>query len=501
MPPVGVGIDLGAVLTKGVALKLLEDGTVAILEAYAVPTADLKSRAVMTEALAKHRPNILISPALSISTSHPEAFLGRSQVPLPADTGEITASEVRRLVMDGSIPAPSGINIKEDLWDVRIIKLYRRTADVEQYGKKFADAAVVRVTKPAVEARSAPVKPLTVSSFEPVLLAVLNACARCAAPSRGGTDLIVDMGLRQFGAVLVAEGEPLRTATASLGDLAETVERLARLEPGKAEQAIMKADMVATDPVNSAIRDAITKAFAQIAESLGIAGENPSIRPSRGILCGGLAPLGGMAKLASPALGCMTEVLSQPDRIRTTAALPVPFPLLAGAFGAALRSAGAASSKLAPMKQAAPKKRKAARAEPAWTGWKWVAAGALALAALVPTGMVLKSQSQALSAARRDWLLLEPDSSELGRQARMIRRYASLTGSGALSLMPWGEVIMEMANRMPAGVYVTTISANRDRLLVGGRVEGILSVQMKKISERMRQAPVMKRHGLAPPEF
>jgi len=501
MPMTGVGIDLGAVLTKGVALRMSEDGTATILEALAVPTADIKARTRMAKALAGHRPNFIMRPIMSVCTSHPEAYLSRVQIPLPSDTREITADEIRDMVLDGSVSTPAGINMKDDLWDVRIVRMFRRTADVEQYGKKFAEAVAVRVTKPAIDARTAPVRPLSASSYEPTMLAVVNACACFGTASRGANDLIVDMGLRQFSAILLADGQPLRTATASLGDLVETVEKLGHLEAGKAEQKIMGADMVGTDQVNSAIRDAITKALGQIAESLGIAGDNPAIRPGRGILCGGLSPLNGMVKLASPTLGCMAEIFAQPDRLRSAADLPVSFPLLAGAIGAALRSAGAAPLKLAPRRQVAPKRQKAARTGPVWSGWKWVAVGAVALLSLGPTAFLLRYQSRDLSSARREMALLEPDSFELARQARKIREYASLTGTGALSLMPWGIVIMEMANRMPPGVSISSVSANRDRLMVGGRVDGNLGVMMRKINEKLRQAPVMKQYGLTPPEF
>jgi hypothetical protein len=501
MPTVGVGIDLGAVLTKGVALRVFEDGTATILEAAAVPTADLKARAIMMKALARHRPNFIMRPVLSVCTSHPEAYLSRVQIPLPSETGETTADEIRHLVLDGSVPAPAGINIKDDLWDVRIIRMFRRAADVEQHGKKFAEAVAVRVTKAAMDARSAPAKPLHAQSYEPAMLAVVNTCARFGSVSRGANDLIVDMGLRQFSAILLADGQPLRTATISLGDLAETVEKLGRLDSGKADQKIMSADMLATDPVNSAIRDAITKAFGQVAESLGLTGDSPSHRPGRGILCGGLSPLTGMAKLASPTLGCMAEILAQPDRLRSAAALPVAFPVLAGAIGAALRSAGVAPLKLAPQKQVAPRKRKATQAQPVWSGWKWIAVGAVALASIVPTAVLVRDESRALSSSRREMALLEPDSYELARQAKKIKEYASLTGTGALSLMPWGTVIMEMANRLPSGVSLSSVSANRDRLLVGGRVDGSLGTMMKKINDRLRQAPVMKQYGLTPPEF
>jgi hypothetical protein len=60
---------------------------------------------------------------------------------------------------------------------------------------------------------------------------------------------------------------------------------------------------------------------------------------------------------------------------------------------------------------------------------------------------------------------------------------------------------MEMANRLPSGVSLSSVSANRDRLLVGGRVDGSLGTMMKKINDRLRQAPVMKQYGLTPPEF
>jgi len=110
-------------------------------------------------------------------------------------------------------------------------------------------------------------------------------------------------------------------------------------------------------------------------------------------------------------------------------------------------------------------------------------------------------QGSTIRETRREIELLAPDSSELERQARLVTHYAELTQKGTLSLMPWGEIVTEIAVLMPADTYITNLNANSSRLMISGRVRGSLSAHLHNVVEQLKQSPALKRQGLIPPDL
>jgi hypothetical protein len=337
------------------------------------------------------------------------------------------------------------------------------------------------------------------------------------------TELLVDLGASHAQAALIAGGQVLRVSWIHATELAEMIDRITKQEPGKAEELLKNVNLDAPEPASVPVRDALAATLRKIAPALGLEDGNAP-QPSRVLLCGGMAAMRGAAEMANSIMNVSAEIMAQPQGLGSvgSAGLPAPYPVFAGAIGAALRAAGAAPLPLMPRRQRQPVRSLAAPAATkeglarerrnaairialrAWesirqSGWRWVTAGAVALAILLPTIRLLSRQTTSEAQARRDLEMLEPDTAELARQARLLRTYAVLTGAGRLTLMPWGAVIAEIAERMPAGTYLTGVNANGDRLFVQGRVEGNLGEQLRHIIERFRQAPVLKRQGLIPP--
>lgn len=525
---IGVGIDLGFSSTKGIAIRVLEDGHISLLEAVLIPSAEVTTRAgELASALARHRPSRFTRPPLSLCVSHPDIFFDRVRLPLTTETGDVTEEEIRGWLAEGKILPPTATKMKEDLWDFQVLRLFRRATDLEQLGKKYAVGLFARI--PRAVADSVPVfKPLPVKGLEPSVLAALNACLQLTPPAKGQPTLFMNLGLHQVQAVLLADREVLRVAIAPLGDFTDIVEKLARLEPGKAGQRIQNADLTATDAVSVAIKDVVSKVLKKIQAMVGGEDETSIPRPQQILLCGGLASVKGMSRFVNSTLNIQTDTLVQPERLQSTLALPAPYPIFAGAMGAALRSAGAVPLPLMPRKQLP----RAARAQPApapvaagqpvaaraptapvpaWAGafrdlperlgWGWVAIGAVALVASLLILWYPNWPGGESGKKRRELALLTVEMDELKRQDGLIKQYVSLTGSGGLLLFPWGAVITEMASKMPRGTYLTTINANQERLLVGGRVKGSPSRQVKRIVEGLKKAPMMKRLGLTPPEL
>lgn len=521
---IGIGIDLGASTTKGVAVKLLESGNVSLLEAVVVPSTELRARAgELGSALARHRMSAFgRRPPLSLCVSHPECFFDRVRVPLPADTGPVSEEDMQEWMAAGRIAPPGGTKPQDDLWDFRLLRVFRRAADVEALGKKYADGMFVRVPRAVVDSGIPSFKPLTPDGLEPAIIAALNAFLRFYSTGKEPPMLLMTMGANQLQAVHLGSGEVVRVISAPVDSIANAVAKVAKIEPENTGTPIRNSDLSSSDPISDAIKAIVTRALGHIQNALDAEEAASLPQPERVTLCGGLATMRGMPDLVSSALGIHAAVIGQPDRIQTVAIPPAPFPVFLGAIGAALRAAGAAplplmsrkrqpappkpaeapavSVPMSPAAAAIARSRKARAAGPIERlGWRWVAAGLAALVAIVPAGCAITKQSRALNEIRREIALVTPATQELARQDRLVNEYLALTGSGGMSLLPWGTLIVEMAGHVPTGAYLTDLSANRDRLLIQGRMEGRTDIRMKQLLARLRRSPTLKRHGLNPP--
>jgi hypothetical protein len=138
---------------------------------------------------------------------------------------------------------------------------------------------------------------------------------------------------------------------------------------------------------------------------------------------------------------------------------------------------------------------KSLRQLPTKLGWGWIGVGLAAVIAMIPTSILLIRQGSAFASARAEVELLEPDTSELAREAELIRQYATLTGSGALTILPLGEVVAEIGARMPAGTYLARLTGSPDQLALVGRVKGNAGLKVKQISEALAAAPALRRAG------
>lgn len=553
---IGVGIDQGSAFVKGVALQLFEDGSLSLLSAVVAPTAEVRSKPdLIGGPLGRHRPAPFTRPPAVVATSHPDAYLDRIRLQLKPETGPMSDHDIVAWLLEGSIPAPAGAQVKEDLWDFMGLHYFRRSTDAEQYGRKFAEGLFTRIPRPVAEAAAFKYGKLADAGLEPTLLALLNAYLRTLTPGKEsqGATLLLDIGSYQIQALLLGETGLIRSMSASMGDLPGLVERTARIERAQVHHRLQNTDIASSDTVSVAIKDAITKTLSKIQSSFWPEGTtNP--RPHRILLCGGLSQCRGMARIVNTALDVPADILHQPEILRLAGSLPAPYPVFVGAIGAALRAAGSAPLPLQPRKQAlrpSPKGwahmpsmphlpagihipslpagfqmpsmpagiplpgmptmqdvsrfvrlwdrlvagLRSLRALPGRMGWGWIAVGCAAVIAMVPTTALLLRQGSSLDAARSEVELLEPDTSELAREAELIRQYATLTGSGALTILPLGEVIAEVAARMPSGTYLARLSASPDQLLLIGRVRGNPTLKIKQISERLAVAPALRRAG------
>lgn len=533
---IGVGIDIGATQTKGVAIQVFEDGSVSILEALMIPTAELGARAdELGMKLGSHRPAVMTRPTAVVSISHPDLFMDRVKLPLAPEAGNISREDLLAGIWDEKITPPVPTQVKEDLWDLHVLRLLRRSTDLEQLGRKQAEGLFVKIPKSVgANARTA-YKHLIPAGLVPTPLAVLNGWLRFAPAGKSAPVLVINAGIGQFEAMLVADGELQRAVTVQVADLAGTVARLAKIEPAQAPARIMNADVTSSEPLNAAVKDAIVKTLQRLQTAL-LTETSGLPRPQRVQLTGGLSQLRGVPRLANATLELAAEAMPQPERLRSVQPLPAPFPVFLGAIGAALQAAGASPLRLLPVRHAkrpaakpvaamhlphlhmpeidmphlpAPKRMAGAAIRvagilghlPSRMGWSWIALGAAAALAVIPTAWWIGRLGGTKSLTEREIELLAPENMELERQARLIKQYVQLTGTGALNLLPWGEVMMEVANRMPPGTFIARLDANAERLLISGRVKGNAGTRMKQIADRLRSAPVFKQQGLSPPEF
>lgn len=532
---IGVGIDIGATQTKAAAVQVFEDGSVSILEALVLPTAELNARAdEIGMKLGSHRPAVLTRPSVVVAFSHAEMFMDRVKLPLAADAGDVTRDDLLAAIWDGKLPPPVPTQVKDDVWDLQVLHLFRRSTDLEQLGRKVAEGIFVRIPKgPAAAVRTA-YKHLVPAGIVPAPLAALNGWLRCAPAGSSTPVLLINAGIGQFDAMLIADGELQRAFSVPVGDLTGTVARLAGLEPAQAPARIMNADVTSSEPVNAAVKEAVVKALQRL--QTAFLAENSGVpRPQRILLTGGLSALRGVPRLTNATLELAAEPMPQPDRVRAAQPLPAPFPVFLGAVGAALQAAGAVPLSLRPQRHAsrpavhrvqgglphlhmpeiemphlpAPKRLAGAvvgfagtlSGLPARMGWGWIAVGAAAALAVLPTVWWMHRLGGTKMETERDIELIAPENSELERQSRLIKTYVQLTGTGALNLLPWGEIVMELSNRMPAGTFIVRVDANAERLFLSGRVKGSAGTKVKQIVEKLKTAPVFKRQGLSPPEL
>jgi len=322
-----------------------------------------------------------------------------------------------------------------------------------------------------------------------------------------------------------------------MDDLVALVADRAGLLPDQAIQRLRNADFTATDSVNGAIRDTIGRTLSSLKQAL----EGPSLpKPARALICGGMSTLRGSVRLAHTSLDIPSELLSMPDTLRTQISFQTPFSVFPPAIGAALRAAGAASVSLLPKKSTAKAaaaahsatiKEAASEAggdESAGTSWTdmargavaaltdsartilelparlgrtWLVLGLVSAIALLPTMWLWMHQGSNISSTRREIEMLAPDSSELERQAKLVTSYAEITRKGTLALIPWGEVVSEIAVLMPPDTYITSLSANSSRLMIIGRVRGSMSARLQSVVEQFKQSPALKRQGIIPPDL
>ncbi len=537
---IGIGIDLGASSTKGAAIRVLNDGTIALLEAVVVPSNELKNRSGdLASALARHRASVFSSrPRLCMCVSHPDVVFERTQLKLDPATGAITEEDIRSQLTGGKLPLPGGTKALEDLWDFQLLKLLRRTDDVEKLGGKSAEGLFARVPRAVADSGIPGFKPLTSRGLEPAAAAATNAFLKFTESSKSGRIMLLILGANQAQAILIDAGVVVRTVTAPIVDLVPTVEKTARLAPEQAAVRLRTADLSAEDPVSMAIQGVVAKTMEEIQGAIFAEDGSAPPAPEKIILCGGIGSLKGMGPFINSILGLDTETMAQPPQLQASMNLPAPFPIFAGAIGAALRAAGAAPLTLMPkMHVAVPIAVKEEKPEPAQPqavrpgsaagarsgdalagitgpirrgfrrfmrvtdrfGWAWLGVGLAAIVAIVPVIYTISSMSRERAELNRELALQAPATLELQRQNALIREYVSLTGSGGLSLLPWGTVITEMAGCMPTGTYITSLSANSDRVLIHGRVQGRPGTRVRQIIRRLKKAPILKRHGLTPP--
>lgn len=131
-------------------------------------------------------------------------------------------------------------------------------------------------------------------------------------------------------------------------------------------------------------------------------------------------------------------------------------------------------------------------------GWGWVAVGALAILCMPPTAWWLTQRGNVLAEAREEYEDIRPDAEELARQAGVIRDYAALTGSGAIVILPVGEVVQDIAIRSPAGTYLARISADRNELVLLGRATGESGKVMDRLREKLKGSAALRRAGYVP---
>ena len=550
---IGVGIDQGQAFVKGVAVQLFEDGSLSLLSAVIAPTADVKAKPDLVGGpIGRHRPAPFTKPPAVVATSHPDGYLDRVRLPLAPETGPMSDYDIIAWLLEGKIPPPAGTQVKEDLWDFLGLHYFRRSSDIETHGRKTAEGLFTRIPRPVAEAAAFKYGKLTELGLEPTILALLNVYLRLLPPGKeqGGPTLLLDIGSYQIQALLFADTGLVRSMSASMGDLPGLVERSARIERAQVHHRLQNTDVASSDTVSIAIKDAIVKTLQKVQSSFWPEGTtNP--RPHRVLLCGGLSQCRGMSRIVNTALDVPTDMLHQPESLRIVGNLPAPYPVFAGALGAAVRAVGSAPLPLRPRKQvlqtlpkgwssrissmahlphgihlppgfalpqmpglalpamAVPEEVsrfvrtwdhalawvKSLRQLPAKLGWGWIGVGVAAVIATIPTSILLIRQGSAFASAQAEVELLEPDTSELAREAELIRQYATLTGSGALTILPLGEVVAEIGARMPAGTYLAKLTGSPNQLVLLGRVKGNAGLKVKQISESLAAAPALRRAG------
>jgi len=536
----GAGIDVGASLVKGAVVQVQEDGSCSLLEALAIPVnASAEQGTEMGAALLKHKPGPFGTLHAALCLSLPEAAFDRVRIQLAVDQPDISDSVIRNWIIEGKVPPPGGTDIKNDLWDFEISRLWRRPTDVERFGMKCAEGLFARVPAGASGTAYPDLKGLTPSTVEPASLALFNYVLQFAPQIRGADVMVLDIGHSRVEALLIADTELVRVLRVPLDDLVALVADRARLLADQAVQRLRNTDLMATDAVNGAVRDAVSRTLQQI--KLALADQKP--KPHRALICGGLSSLRGAVRLAHSSLDIPAEMLAIPETLRSQASFATPFAAFPCAIGAALRAAGAAPVTLLPRKpvfKQVAAARPAARSEaggtaaeggeagaaglsflemakgaatalleaghsllklPARLGRTWLMIGFTCALALLPTGWLYLHQGAAIHRAERDIEILAPDASELERQAQLVYRYTEFTQKGTLALIPWGEVISEIAVLMPTDTYLTGLNANGGRLMLTGRVRGNLSLRLKRIVEQLKQSPALKRQGLIPPDL
>ncbi len=524
---IGAGLDLGASQVKGVVIEISQDGTLILREAVMIGSAEFSSGGEIIAALGRRRKSPFSKLPLVISASNAETLFGRMRVTLPQDAGHVTEEILREWLFAGKMQPPAGTDLKGDYWDMKIQSLFRRSTDVEQNGEKSADVIFARVPRALAERELPKDKNVVVAGMQPSGIGLLDAYLKLApAADNESTSLILDMGVRQVRGFLVRNREIVASTTAAIEDLENQVARAAR-----AGQRIATMDVMGSDPASGTIRAAVTRALQAVIESLWAHDE--SRKPHRAVICGGLAGLRSMPRLVNAALGVPAEPIPQPDRARPGLVLPAAFSAFAAATGAALRAAGASRVELAPRRQTAPSMEKAAKRRPItaaglgerlkdWAsgtgqmirsamagirtlperlGWGWVAIGAFALAASIPTAWFYSKSTGALAELDREYRELLPGVTELKREADLLDRYARLSGTATLSYFPWGDVVAEIVARMPDNVFISSLNADADRVLITGRARGSLEKILSDVSRRLKDSPVLKRHGLTPPEL
>ena len=523
---ISIGIDIGSAQAKGIAIRVMDDGSISILGGAIMPAGELKARTdEFAGAFNKFRPTPFTRLPAATCLSHHDVRLERVRVPLAAEDGDIREETLKIRLLDGKIPAPGGAKVAEDLWDLQALRFFRRASDVEAYGGKYAEALFALVPKVVGEWGSIPWKTFAPAGVVPSSLGFLNTILRFTNIQKEVPTLALEVGLHHVMGILIYDGEPLKIAQAPIENLVQHVGTMLKLDPQRAEQRIQGADIALTDNSSTAIRETITKALTQIKEAMIEEGAENPLKPQRLILCGGLAPMKSLARHAGTVLDIQTPELLGSDRVRLAVTLPAPFQAFAAALGCAVMAAGIAPLRLFPRKQekaaivAAASGAKPVVTRPGgptfierayeagmrvWNlpsklGWWWVVVGAAAALALIPTARRLYTQAAQIDNTRRETEILAPDSAELERQARLINRYNNLTGTGPLALTPWGEIIVELANRMPADSYASRMNVSRGRLLIQGRVKGNSGTMVRQIIEKLKSAPVLRRNGLTPP--
>ena len=538
MPSIGVGIDIGASFIKGVAIQLQEDGSWSLLEALALPISEFAEKGgEFTSSLSKHRSSAFSSnrPALCLSSA--ETGFDRVRVQVHADSPDISDSVIRSWILEEKISAPGETNPKTDLWDFQLLHLYRRNTDIDRFGMKCADGMFAKVSASSVERIAQGFKGINPESLEPSSLALLNYALSFVSQMNGHTIMVVDIGHSRIEGLLIHDTELIKVFHIPMDDLIALVADQSNQSPDQSIQRLRNADFTATDSVNGAIRDTVGRALSALKQGL----DGPAIpKPSRVLICGGMATLRGTVRLAHSSLDAPCELLSIPETIRSQIAFQTPFSVFPSAIGAALRAAGGASVSLLPKKasaKAAAAAHSAALKEaatesggepsvattwmdmargaaaaltdslrtvlelPARLGQTWLVLGLVSAIALLPTLWLWMHQGSNISSTRREIEMLAPDSSELERQAKLVNNFAEITRKGTLALVPWGEVVSEIAVLMPPDTYITSLNANTSRLMIVGRVRGSMSARLQSVVDQFKQSPALKRQGIIPPDL